>query len=62
MAPGGNNVVRTSGLFFGYYAKLDLNDNDLIVDYASGAGNISLLGQPVRLVQRRLQLRRNDQY
>jgi hypothetical protein len=44
VAPGGNRVLRTSGLFFGYYPKLDLNDNALIVDYTAAAGNVSPLG------------------
>ena len=44
VAPNGNRVLRTSGFFFGYYPRLDLNDNDLIVDYTAAAGNISPLG------------------
>jgi hypothetical protein len=44
VAPNGNRVLRTSGLFFGSYPRLDLNDNDLIVDYTAAAGNISPLG------------------
>jgi hypothetical protein len=47
LAPNGNRVLRTSGLYFGYhsgYPTLNLNDNDLIVDYTAAAGNISPLG------------------
>ncbi len=44
VAAGGNRVLRTSGLFLGYYPKLDLNDNALIVDYPAASGNVSPLG------------------
>jgi Calx-beta domain/FG-GAP-like repeat/FG-GAP repeat len=46
VAPNGSRVLRTSGLFvdYQYWTVLNLNDNDMIVDYAAGAGNISPLG------------------
>ena len=42
VAPNGSRVVRTSGLFVDYwYSTLNLNDNDMIIDYTAGGGNIS---------------------
>jgi hypothetical protein len=42
VAPNGSRVLRTSGLFMDYaYSTLNLNDNDMIIDYTGGAGNIS---------------------
>jgi hypothetical protein len=46
VAPNGSRVLRTAGLFVDYYywSVLNLNDNDMIVDYTAGAGTISPLG------------------
>jgi hypothetical protein len=45
VAPNGNHVLRTSGLFIDYwYSTLNLNDNDMIIDYTAAAGTISPLG------------------
>ena len=49
VAPNGNRVLRTSGLFFSYhssYPTLNLNDNDLIIDYAAAAGSRPLWSEP----------------
>ena len=45
VAPNGNRVLRTSGFFMDYnYSMLNLNDNDMIIDYSAAAGNISPMG------------------
>jgi large repetitive protein len=38
VAGAGNRILRTTGLYLDAAAKLNLNDNDLIVDYTGGAG------------------------